>query len=368
MRLIGLMLARNEDWVIGMSARAALRWVDALVIFDHASTDRTPEIMYEIMSEYKGRVFCLSNKDADKWDEMDHRQETLLEARSQGATHIAIIDADEVLISNMVDVIRPMIQSLRQDQVLDLPMYTCWKSLDRYRNDNSIWSNGIISLAFKDSLSVNWKKAGDGYQHHNRVPYGMPWVRHAPFRKEHGGVMHLQHSNWRRCRAKQFWYRVMEAVRWPGRKTAKEVNDTYNQALDETNIRLSPVPNSWWEGYLGFLDHVSFDGIPWYEEDIKRFWRENDPHLFDNIEIPGEIIDPSVRPVPSILDAKGILWLCESCGLVGVTRYRDGEKSEKINQRMTRQHTDASKGCAIALKAFRASDFNKDVIIARMKS
>ena len=41
MKLICLMPARNEDWIIGLSARAALMWCDELIVMDHASTDRT---------------------------------------------------------------------------------------------------------------------------------------------------------------------------------------------------------------------------------------------------------------------------------------------------------------------------------------
>jgi hypothetical protein len=43
MKLIGLMPVRGEDWILGLSARAALMWCDELVILLHSCTDRINE-------------------------------------------------------------------------------------------------------------------------------------------------------------------------------------------------------------------------------------------------------------------------------------------------------------------------------------
>ena len=56
MKLVCLMPCRNEDWIIGLSARAALMWCDHLVVLDHASTDDTQAIIYDLMGEYPGRI------------------------------------------------------------------------------------------------------------------------------------------------------------------------------------------------------------------------------------------------------------------------------------------------------------------------
>src|SRR3990167_2593871 len=55
MKLIGLMLARNEDWVIGCSLRAALRWCDAVVVALHACIDETQRIVSQISKESNRR-------------------------------------------------------------------------------------------------------------------------------------------------------------------------------------------------------------------------------------------------------------------------------------------------------------------------
>ena len=58
MKIIGLMAARNEQWCLGLSARAALMWLDELVILDHASTGRKHAISPRrfVMREQSGRV------------------------------------------------------------------------------------------------------------------------------------------------------------------------------------------------------------------------------------------------------------------------------------------------------------------------
>src|SRR2546430_2605760 len=113
MRLIGMMACRNEDWVVGLSARVALSWCDALVVLDHASTDRSVELLDEIENQYPGRLIRLSVM-ASEWREMEMRQSMLVAARYAGASHVAIIDADEVLTGNLTG-IRQTVEEMRRD-------------------------------------------------------------------------------------------------------------------------------------------------------------------------------------------------------------------------------------------------------------
>src|SRR3954468_875088 len=96
MRLIATLPARNEDWCLGLSVRAALRWCDAVVVLNHASSDRTAKILCDVVAEVGNRLRVIHEPNPE-WSEMSHRQRLLDEARSMGATHIAIVDADEVL-------------------------------------------------------------------------------------------------------------------------------------------------------------------------------------------------------------------------------------------------------------------------------
>ena len=80
MRLIGIMVVRNEEWILAFSARVALGWCDRLAIVDHCSIDKTPAIIRELGEEFPGRVSSL-RMDEGSWDEMTTRQEALKLAR-----------------------------------------------------------------------------------------------------------------------------------------------------------------------------------------------------------------------------------------------------------------------------------------------
>src|SRR5580658_3305586 len=95
------MPVRNEAWVLGLSARVALMWCDELVILLHACTDATSDIVRGLIQEFSERINPIWDRDPT-WDEMAHRQTMLESARWCGATHIAIIDADEVLTGNLI--------------------------------------------------------------------------------------------------------------------------------------------------------------------------------------------------------------------------------------------------------------------------
>ncbi len=128
MKIIGLMAARNEEWVLGLAARAALMWLDDLVVLVHASTDRTIEIAVEVSREHPDRVAVLLESDP-VWEEMRHRQRMLAEARERGATHICYIDTDEVLTGDLLtqhpnqgnNVIRSLFLSIPQNSLLQIP-------------------------------------------------------------------------------------------------------------------------------------------------------------------------------------------------------------------------------------------------------
>lgn len=267
-KIIGLMLVRNEDWVLGLSARAALQWCDALYVYCHKCTDKTQEILDAISAEYPERVLRAWSE-ADDWDEMDMRQTTLKMGRKWGATHFACIDADEVLTGNLLPSIRERVLALKPTQALDLPMIPCWRSLDHYRSDESVWSRAYISMAFADDKGVAWKPEKGGYQHHHRLPYGVRAKRELTHAD--GGVMHLQFANWRRLTAKHAWYKCVEATRFT-KRTTEEIDRVYNQALDENNLNTKPVPAAWWAPYSQWIRCVDMKSEPWHTAECKRLY------------------------------------------------------------------------------------------------
>jgi hypothetical protein len=297
MKLIGLMPVRNEDWVLGLSARVALQWCDELVILLHCCTDRSEEIVTQLAKE-TGRVFVFG-KDLPIWDEMYHRQALLELARTQevGATHIAMIDADEVLTANLLSphgsvrtargatnhraIIRDYIDQLAPGQMLDLPGYNLRGSLGRYHS-NGIWGKRWFSLAFKDTPEAHW--VGDKF--HSRNPAGVQWRHWRPLNQEAGGVMHLWGASERRLIAKHALYKVVERLRFPA-KPIQVIDDLYSLAIKPRETWLfDPVPADWHHEQLEYK-YCFPDADPWQEAEVRRLVAEHGRELFNGLELFG---------------------------------------------------------------------------------
>jgi hypothetical protein len=167
--ICGTMLARNEDWCIGLTARAALLWLDHLVILDHASDDGTHDILVQLWREYGDRITLLREADP-VWHEMKYRQSMLDEARKLKAKHIVVIDADEILSGNLIESMPLRIKELPAKYSLEPPWVGIRGSIHRY-HANGIWGTNWVSLAFKDSPHLFWRSQ-NGYDFHHRRPMG----------------------------------------------------------------------------------------------------------------------------------------------------------------------------------------------------
>lgn len=236
MKLIGLMLVRNEDWIVGLSARVALKWCDELVVLNHASTDGTFDILSDLGREEPGRVHIISAGD-EKWAEMEHRQRTLEEARRRGASHIAIIDADEVLTANMVRGARDWASVHAPGVVVEFPLYNM-RGPSRF-HANGIWGTRTVSVAIKESPRLAW--TGDRF--HCREPL-REYNRHAPIAQGFGGILHYWGADERRLRAKHALYKAVERVRWP-QKPVSEIDRLYNLWQMNPAWTLREIPEDW---------------------------------------------------------------------------------------------------------------------------
>ena len=276
MNLLGLMLVRNSDWVIGLTLRAALLWCDSVVVLMHNCTDRTADIVAEVSRETGGRVAALVD-DSAEWEEMRLRQ-TMLEVGREllGGTHFALIDDDELLTGNLLSRIRGYIEaSAGCGEVLYLP----WLQLSATGVMSSgMWGEQRVSLAFKDHPALHWA-ARAGYDFHHRNPMGLPFIPVSPISDRSAGVLHLQFLNRRRLLAKQFLYQLVEMKRWPGRKSAAEVAAYYSQTVTAADCaEVLPSFGDLWAGYGGLWGCLSPHAEPWQEAECKRLLAEN-PNL-----------------------------------------------------------------------------------------
>ena len=318
MHLIGLMVCKNEEWVLEASLRSALRWVDELVVVDHESTDGTMSIINRVCEEFPLRVnysrwtktkkektftrygengrplpdgytreieIDVPDENYKWWDEMDVRQHSLELGRKHGGTHFAIIDAAEIMTANAMSFVRSWFSWLQPGQIVEVPMLAM-RSLHAYQDDDSVWSRAFLTLGFSDIKNIiSWKPAIDGYHHHHRAPYG---ITKNPLRswtdKSLGGVMHLQWCNERRLKAKHVLYRMIDHLRWPNRETPEELNRKYNEALIAP-VKTSAVNPAWWNG--NNQDLINTNGWPWQDMEARRLINEYGKEAFAGLDLLG---------------------------------------------------------------------------------
>jgi glycosyltransferase involved in cell wall biosynthesis len=291
MKIVGIMPVRNEDWCLGLTLRAALMWCDEVVVLDHASTDQTANIIDEVGTAWGRRLRWLTEPQLE-WREMSHRQRLLNYARECRATHIAIIDADEILTGNLIiSKARELVEASRDGFTLQLPWLALARATDRYIVEG-IWGAGQqVSMAFKDQPEAHWA-ARNGYDFHHRNPMGLPGRFSAPLKAHEGGLMHLQFLSERRLRAKQALYQLTEVLRWPGRKAPAELATMYGRAVyDSVNVASAPVPAEWWAPYAHLMQYLDLteDKEPWQEAEVKRLVAEHGREKFAGLDLFGVV-------------------------------------------------------------------------------
>ena len=281
MKLVGIMPVRNEDWCLGFTLRVALKWCDQLIVADHGCTDGSRAIM-----ESLGRDGVIVRDDReDRWNEMQQRQMLLEEARSCGATHVALIDADEFITANLLGGIRGYLQMLSPGQLVELPGYNLRQdnTLPMRYHSNGVWGNRWFATAFPDSPGAHW----GGDQFHHREPMGVAWRRWRPVAQGHGGTLHLWGASERRLRAKHALYRVTERIRWP-EKPAAEIERYYNLATTPREPwKFKGVPPEWLETYQDLMPYLHIDAEPWQVSEVKRLVLEHGVQKFHGLDLLG---------------------------------------------------------------------------------
>jgi len=285
MKLVALMLCRNESWIAGLSTRVALMWCDHLVVMNHASTDGTSAILEQVSAENPGRLTILPEPNP-VWYEMAYRQRLLDAARGAGATHCAIVDSDEVLTHNLLVPIRGIIENLPAHHCLSIPMFAMWRSPYQYRSDPAnVFSQVCTAIAFADHPSLSWY-ADKGYEFHHRHPYGADLETNLADRKS-GGIMHLQFSDWNRITAKHALYKILEVTRWPGKRSIAEIEWQYSNTLKEKGLQTTIAPPEWWSGYAPLFKYLRLGEVPWQAAEARRLVAMHGQSKFRGLDLFG---------------------------------------------------------------------------------
>jgi len=277
-KIVGLVAGRNERARISFCLKALSVYTDAIVYLDDFSEDDTVGVVESIADECRvERVICKSS-----WirDEPGDRNKLLEAGRELGGTHFIVIDADEALTANCLknDSLRKQILSLQPGEQLALLWIQLWRSVQKYRDDDSVWSGRYKRCIFCDNGKARYKSR---FIHTSRVPK-MKGRRH---NLEEGGfgLLHFQFVNWDNLELKQRWYRRLERVRDPDR-SVEDINRKYAASVDESNLRLSNAPDEWFSGYTFFDESICQVPDSWREAHIKAWKEEYGATFFDRLD------------------------------------------------------------------------------------
>lgn len=289
MKLIALMLVRNEERFLNFTARVALEWVDCIVFYIHNCTDSTLQIIEQLDKEFPDRISYLETNDPE-WKEMDLRQAMLEHGRILEGTHFAMIDADEAITANVIFNVRGWVEALSPVDVLELPMVATWRSLYNYRDDSSVWSRSWISLAFKDSPDRSWRPDSTGYQHHSRTPSGIE-SRKRMLKRGEGGIFHMQWIDWDWLKIKQTWYAMKDLILHQERGIER-IGKMYGESVDETRINLTPVPQEWHSPYRNLINFMNTNCVPWQKAECDEMIERYGISMFAGLEKYGLLYKP----------------------------------------------------------------------------
>ena len=284
MKIVGTMPVRNEGWILGYSIRAAMRWLDHLVVLLHccdSSIDKSTSIVTRCQQLYPNRITILAETNKD-WDEATYRQRMLTAAREVGATHIALTDADEALTLPVIKRIRTVAEAMSPCQCLRLPWLCLWRGQWQYREDASRFGQARVPVLVRDGPNLTFQPGPGNYQIHTRVPVGAvveDWLARAE-----GGVFHWQHANWSRLLAKQALYKMTELLRW--HKPAEEINNRYDPTVAEDGVHLETVPTEW---HVKEMVLVNMEASPWQAAECRRLVREYGRERFVGLNLHGGV-------------------------------------------------------------------------------
>lgn len=107
MRLVAVSMVRNEEHWIWYALTSVHPFVDEILLFDNGSVDGTLDIV-RAMPHIADKLVLF--EDFGGSSEHDNRERTLAIARQRGATHVLILDGDEVHVAEGLGFCRRLLE------------------------------------------------------------------------------------------------------------------------------------------------------------------------------------------------------------------------------------------------------------------
>lgn len=177
MNIIGICLTSDEGDVIGRTLELALRWCDSIVVIDHDSSDATPNVLQELVSQHAGRVHVLYYRgpfnNGIRAIAFNYFRELVAE---QGPTWWCRLDSDEVYVDNPREFLNKVPRIYRAVAACSFQFYFTDKDLVRYQGAPEKYRDGnaIETLDYYSCNSTELRFFRDE---------GQPWLVDEPWPK-----------------------------------------------------------------------------------------------------------------------------------------------------------------------------------------
>jgi len=281
-KVIALLPMKNEECHLPTYMDSISLVADKLIVVDDHSTDNSVNIISE-KAHKRNLDVDIHNAVRERghdWSVDRTRQLLLNLGREAGGTHFICLDADECFTKPFSLKARRIFEAMAPGSKVLMSWLAIWKSIDHYKNDNSVWSNNNKDFIFCDNRSFNFEK--DTYFCDPRTPGPNNENNTLLLNPKHGAIMHFQFSNWDKFQIKQCWYRCREKAYG---KPSQAINQKYSITLDDPNSIVSEIPNEWMpEHDLPKIEH-NFNNNNWHIQEIEMMFKQHGVDMFKDLDI-----------------------------------------------------------------------------------
>jgi len=281
--IIALLPFKNEEQFLPNYMDSIALVADKLIAVDDYSTDKSVEIINSKAKELNLNVDIIQAipKRTNDWYVDKTRQYLLELGRQSNGTHFICLDADECFTKQFSYNLNRIVQSLKPGFKVQMQWLAMWKSLDHFRNDQSVWSNNFKDFIFCDNGEFNF--INDAYFCDPRTPGPNNENNTLKLNPKYGAVMHFQFSDWKKFQIKQCWYRCREKIYG---KSDQSINDKFKITLDDSNVFLEACPENWMPTHE--LPNINLDVSienNWHLKEIKNMFQEHGKEEFNGLNI-----------------------------------------------------------------------------------
>lgn len=252
MKVITLLPAKNEAWVLPTTLKNMSDFSDHIVIADQQSTDGSVEIYKQFE-----KVEIIENK--NKTHNNSVRWQLLEHAREKYGAHnlIVCVDADEMIQPQTITYIKKYCIDTEESVSFTLPWIQLWGTIKKHRVD-SVWNNNNKAIIFFDDGIIDYNRTMVLNDHTSRIPTCSKNITLDQF-----PLLHYQYIYLKQAEIKQVWYRCSELI---SGNTPRKINHKYSVAKNNTSVILEPTKLEWLQG----LPEIS------YTHKLEQDWRYTD--------------------------------------------------------------------------------------------